>query len=259
MPETTPSIAAATVTLHLNGTSLIADPSGALFWPEQRTLIVADLHLEKGSSFARHGVLLPPYDTRVTAERLSAVAQRHGAERIVCLGDSFHDGTAHERLDPADALFLSRLVAGHEWIWVAGNHDPAPPAEFGGRVTDALTLGPLVFRHAAISGAASGELSGHFHPTAKIVLRTGCLVARCFVADAQRIVLPAFGAFTGGLDVFDPAITRLFPQGFRVHALARGRVVTMGTERLAPSSYRGLSHTIDRGPLTLRAIGPRRG
>lgn len=239
MPDDAAIPTATTVALRLNGASLLADPSGALFWPERRTLIVADLHLEKGSSFHRHGALLPPYDTRASLALLAAVLQRHGAERVVCLGDSFHDRSAHERLDAGDAAFLARLVAAHDWTWIAGNHDPAPPPEIGGTVTDALTLGPLVFRHVATMGGA-GELSGHFHPTANVVLRTGRLVARCFVGDAQRIILPAFGAFTGGLDVFDPAIARLFPKGFRVHMLSRGRVVSLPPERIAPSTYRDL-------------------
>ncbi|MDB5411293.1 MAG: hypothetical protein JWL84_6205 [Rhodospirillales bacterium] len=255
MPDDPTIMAATTVALRLNGAALVADPSGALFWPEQRTLIVADLHLEKGSSFARHGALLPPYDTAASLAMLADALRRHGAQRIICLGDSFHDASAHERLGSAETTLLASLVAAHDWIWIAGNHDPAPPVGLGGMVTDALTLGPLLFRHVAVDGAAAGELSGHFHPTATVALRAGRLVARCFVADARRIILPAFGTFTGGLDVFEPAIARLFPNGFRIHVLGRGRVVSMPPERVVPTSTRGTSRTADR-PIRLGQIRP---
>jgi uncharacterized protein len=224
-------------TIALNGVDLTADASGALIWTGRRTVIVADLHLEKGSSFARHGALLPPYDTRTSLERLALLLQREHAETVICLGDSFHDGAAGERLGEADAALLAGLVGTHDWVWIAGNHDPTPPPHLGGRIVGELAIDGLVFRHRAARGAPSGEVSGHFHPTATVRLRAGRLAGRCFVSDGRRLVLPAFGAFAGGLDVFDPAIARLFPDGFRVHLIGRDRVVAIAPGRLAPTSY----------------------
>lgn len=220
--------------IRFRDVDLLAAAEGALVWPEERTLIVADLHLEKGTSFARRGVMLPPYDTRATLERLLRSAERHGARRIVCLGDSFHDGEAAARLDAADAALLAEIGAGAELIWVAGNHDPAPPAGVGGRTVEgALRLGPLTFRHVAEPLFAHGEISGHFHPKASIDVRGRRLSGRCFVADEQRLVLPAFGAYAGGLDVFEPALRALFPGDFAVHLLARDRVTALPHARLA--------------------------
>ncbi|MGO8917763.1 MAG: ligase-associated DNA damage response endonuclease PdeM [Stellaceae bacterium] len=220
--------------IRLHGVDLLAAVEGALVWPEERTLIVADLHLEKGSSFARRGVMLPPYDTRATLQRLARVAARHDAQRIVCLGDSFHDGEAPARLDAADAALLGALAQAVELIWIAGNHDPAPPAGLGGRVVEGeLRLGPLTFRHIAEPLFARGEVSGHFHPKASIDLRGRRLSGRCFVLDEHRLVLPAFGAYAGGLDVFEPALRALFPGDFAVHLLARDRVTPLPHARLA--------------------------
>lgn len=218
----------------LSGANLLAEPNGALLWPEQETLIVADLHLEKGSSFAARGVMLPPYDTLSTLERLERVATAHGARRIICLGDSFHDAAAPGRLDAADAQRLAALADRVEWIWIAGNHDPAPPTALGGRVAEEeLRLGPLTFRHIAAPLFAAGEVSGHYHPKASVDIRGRRLSGRCFVVDEQRVVLPAFGAYAGGLDVFDAALRALFPGDFAVHLLARDRVTVLPQARLA--------------------------
>ncbi len=220
--------------IHLNGAALFAEPSGALLWPEQGTLIVADLHLEKGSSFAARGVMLPPYDTRSTLERLERVAAAHAARRIICLGDSFHDAAAPGRLDDADARRLAALARRVEWIWIAGNHDPTPPTALGGRVVEhELRVGPLIFRHIASPIFAAGEVSGHYHPKASVDIRGRRLSGRCFVVDEQRLVLPAFGAYAGGLDVFEPALRALFPGDFTVHLLARDRVTPLPQARLA--------------------------
>jgi DNA ligase-associated metallophosphoesterase len=220
--------------IPFHGTSLLAEASGALIWPDERTLVVADLHLEKGSSFARRGAMLPPYDTRVTLDRLERAAAQHDARRIVCLGDSFHDGEAPARLDEGDARRLSRLTAAVDWIWIAGNHDPAPPAALGGRVvTGDLRLGPLTFRHIAEPLFAAGEISGHYHPKASLDVRGRRLSGRCFVVDEHRLVLPAFGAYAGGLDVFEPALRALFPGDFAVHLLARDRITSLPHARLA--------------------------
>jgi uncharacterized protein len=226
MPEPQP--------IRFNGVDLLAEAEGALVWPEERLLIVADLHLEKGSSFARRGVMLPPYDTRATLERLARVAGRHGARRILCLGDSFHDDGGPARLDAVDAARLAALAGSTELIWVAGNHDPAPPAELGGRVVEGeFRLGPLAFRHIAEPLFAAGEISGHYHPKASIDVRGRRLSGRCFVLDERRLMLPAFGAYAGGLDVFEPALRALFPGDFAVHLLARERITRLPHARLA--------------------------
>jgi hypothetical protein len=216
------------------GALLLAEASGALIWPEERTLVVADLHLEKGSSFARRGVMLPPYDTRATLERLLRVAARHAVQRIVCLGDSFHDGEAAARLDREDGALIAELASARELIWIAGNHDPAPPSGLGGRVVEReLRLGPLAFRHQAQPLFAAGEVSGHYHPKASVDVRGRRLSGRCFVVDGQRLVLPAFGAYAGGLDVFEPPLRALFPGDFAVHLLARDRITPLPHARLA--------------------------
>jgi len=221
------------VTLRLAGQSMVPDFSGALFWPAAATLIVADLHLEKGSHFAGRGSPLPPYDTRATLARLADTLRRMRPSRVVCLGDSFHDGAAARRLDPIDRDALASMAAGHEWLWVAGNHDPKPAA-LGGRIVDEVAIGPLVFRHQAEPGPITGEISGHFHPKAGLRARGRRLTGRCFVGDGRRLILPAFGAYAGGLDVLDPGISGLFPDGFEVHLIGRERVVALPRERLAP-------------------------
>lgn len=214
--------------IGLNGATLVAEASGALWWPDEGTLVVADLHLEKGSSFATRGVMLPPYDTLATLERL-ALAMRPRLARVICLGDSFHDCDGPARLAPGDATRLKDLTALCEWIWVTGNHDPALPAELGGRcVADALRLGPLVFRHIATAAPESGEVSGHYHPKAGIVLRGRRIGGPCFLHDGTRLVMPAFGAYAGGLDADAPALRALFPGGCKIALLARGRVLELG-------------------------------
>ena len=218
--------------IRLNGAALVADLSGALWWPARRTLAVADLHLEKGSSHAACGRLLPPYDTAATLHRLAAVLARHPAERVICLGDSFHDGGAVGRLAPRDATALRRLMDGRAWVWIAGNHDADSAGALGGHVRDALVDGPLVFRHAA-AAAAEGEVSGHYHPKATVAGRGGRVSAPCFVADGRRLILPAFGAYTGGLDVLDPAIRALLGRRFVVHVLGRRRLHSLPGQRLA--------------------------
>jgi DNA ligase-associated metallophosphoesterase len=208
----------------VNGAMLRADPTGALFWPERSLLVVADLHFEKGSHFARKGQLLPPYDTRDTIDRLARVLQRFSPRRVVCLGDSFHDGDAASRLADAEAERLRRFTKQHEWIWIAGNHDPAPPLGLGGSVVEELAEGPLLLRHQP-GEPARGEVCGHFHPKATVPTRARAITGRCFVTDGARLILPAFGAFAGGLDVLNPAICGLFGR-------ANFRVMLINGERL---------------------------
>jgi DNA ligase-associated metallophosphoesterase len=219
--------------LHLNGADLLADLSGALAWPARRLLAVADLHLEKGSAFASRGRLLPPYDTAATLARLTAVVERHQPEIIVCLGDSFHDIRAAGRLGRADATRLKQMTKDIDWIWIAGNHDPAPPADLGGRALAEFCLGPLVFRHLAASGPVAGEVSGHFHPKAGFHWRGRHVGGRCFIGDARRLILPAFGAYAGGLDVRDPAIAGLFGRAARIHILGRMKLHSFAVGQIA--------------------------
>jgi DNA ligase-associated metallophosphoesterase len=211
--------------LCVNGATLAADVSGALWWPAERLLAVADLHLEKGSSFARRGTLLPPYDSAATLARLQAAVERYRPQRLICLGDSFHDRHASARLAEGDVAVLRMLTQACDWIWIRGNHDPAPPAGLGGRTGASWTQGALLFRHAAVRGAAPGEVSGHLHPKATIARHGKRLGGRCFVTDGARLILPAFGSYAGGLDVLDPAIAGLFPDGrFEVHVVGRERL-----------------------------------
>jgi uncharacterized protein len=191
----------------LAGADLIALPSGALFWPAQALLCVSDLHFGKSERLARRGgSLLPPYETRATLERLDADIEATSARRVVCLGDSFDDLAAAEGLDPEDHLWLTRMMAGREWIWIEGNHD-AGPLDLGGSHRAALSLGPLQFRH--IATADTAEISGHYHPKARLAGRS----LRCFLLDQHRLILPAYGAYTGGLWSHDAALTAVMQPG----------------------------------------------
>jgi len=209
--------------IHLAGERLMLDPAGALFWPVRRALVVADLHLEKGSASARGGSLLPPLDTRETLERLALLVRRYAPEVLIALGDSFHDVGGASRLAAADADRLGMIVRGRRMVWVLGNHDPEPAGNLPGEHVDEYADGKLVFRHEAKRGAM-GEISGHFHPKARVPARAAEISRPCFVADARRVLMPAFGAYTGGLDVKDVAIARLFPRGGRTFLLGRERL-----------------------------------
>ncbi|GLK54220.1 DNA ligase-associated metallophosphoesterase [Methylopila capsulata] len=197
-------------TLDVAGVALVADPLGALFEPASGALIVADLHLEKGSSFARRGQMLPPYDTATTLGRLARLVAAYQPRAVIALGDSFHDDGGPARMHAADRAATAELQRGRDWIWIAGNHDPAPPAGLGGEARDALALGALMLRHEPTAGAAPGELAGHLHPVAKVAVRGRSLRRRCFATDGARVVLPAFGAYAGGLNVRDKAFAGLF-------------------------------------------------
>lgn len=223
------------VSLILNGAELLADPGGVLIWPARETLIVADLHLEKGSSLARKGTLLPPYDTRATIARLAAAIEAHRPRRVICVGDSFHDAAGSARLDDMDRAALDRLVETVAWIWITGNHDPGPPSGLGGIVTDGLVDGPLTFRHEARDTGGPGEISGHYHPVARLRIKGRTVSGRCFVNDGARLILPAFGAYTGGLDVCAPDLRRLFARRFEVALMQSGRVWRIpSSELLSP-------------------------
>jgi DNA ligase-associated metallophosphoesterase len=211
--------------LHIAGERLMLDPAGLLAWPARRTLVVGDLHLEKGSHFAQAGRFVPPYDTRETLQRLHLALRRWRPARLITLGDSFHDAAGAGRLAAEDAALLHRLLDGIEMLWVLGNHDPVPPAGLPGEAVEQHQDGPLIFRHEAQRGPVKpGEISGHFHPKATMPTRCGGVTRPCFVADAWRVMLPAFGAYTGGLDAGDPAIATLFPRGARLFLLGRDRL-----------------------------------
>ena len=216
--------------VRINGADLWADPSGALWWPDRRLLAVADLHLEKGSCYATQGRMLPPYDTTATLTRLAETIGRVKPDCVICLGDNFHDIAGPERLPAQDASHLRDLVATVRWIWIAGNHDPSPPDTLGGEAHFELTCGPLVFRHVPL-GTAVGEVAGHLHPKLRVALRSRMLAGRCFVSDGRRVILPAFGAFTGGLDAGAPAIRGLMQGVATAHVLVRNRVLSVPLKR----------------------------
>lgn len=208
----------------------VADFSGALFWEERSLLVVSDLHLEKGSSFASRGVLLPPYDTVATLSRLAAVIARHDPRQVIALGDSFHDRDAHARLSEPDREALAALQMRRNWIWISGNHDPALPPSLGGVVATEVAIGPIVFRHEP-TGAA-GEIAGHLHPKARVPTRGRSIERRCFASDGERAVMPAFGAYTGGLSIRDAAFARIFGSpGFMAHVLGDNRVHAFAASR----------------------------
>ena len=222
--------AARIATVDVAGVTFFADLSGALFWQEQSVLVVSDLHLEKGSSFARRGVLLPPYDTAVTLGRLAAVIARHDPRMVIALGDSFHDRDAHDRLSAPDRDAIAAFQVGRDWIWISGNHDPALPSDLGGVVAHEVAIGPIAFRHEPTG--ASGEIAGHLHPKARVAARGRSMERRCFACDGERAVMPAFGAYTGGLSIRDAAFEKIFQTaGLVAHVLGDFRLHTIAASR----------------------------
>ena len=217
--------------IHLAGERLLLDPAGALYWPATSALVVSDLHLEKGSSYARRVQFLPPWDTHATLDRLSTLLRRYRPRLVIALGDSFHDASGAARLPSGELGRLRAMTEMHRFVWVQGNHDPTPPQGVGGEWVEVFATTTLTFRHQATPG--EGEICGHHHPKATIPARGGGVSRPCFVSDAHRLMLPAFGAYTGGLDVRDPAIARLFPRGGRVFLLGRERLYSfaLGTLR----------------------------
>jgi uncharacterized protein len=214
------------------GTTLVADPAGALYWPDEKLLAVADLHLEKGSAFATRGVLLPPYDTTATLARLAKLIDCYRPALVVAVGDSFHDGGGPARMAEIARVALGTLQRGREWLWLAGNHDPDPPHGVGGRVAAELAIGSLTFRHQPSPQGADGEIAGHLHPSARVAQRGRGVARRCFAADARRIVMPAFGAYAGGLNIRDRAFVGLFGAlSFTAHLLGQGRLYAIPAAR----------------------------
>jgi len=218
--------------LTVAGVALVADCAGALYWPEEGLLAVADLHLEKGSSFARRGVLLPPYDTAATLAVLARLVVRYTPRIVIALGDSFHDGEGPARILDGDRAALGALQRGRDWIWIAGNHDPDPVDGLGGISARTLAIGALIFRHQPEAGAAQGEIAGHLHPVARVATRGRTVSRRCFASDGTRVVMPAFGAYTGGLNVRDRAFAAVFATlTFTAHMLGDDRIYRMAAKR----------------------------
>ncbi len=217
--------------IALAGHTFVTDGSGALFWPGQQTLIVADMHLEKGSAFAVRGRMLPPYDTRETLLRLASAIERFQPRCVIALGDSLHDGGAEARIDPDDLAALARLQHGRHWIWVTGNHDPRIALMFGGEVTDGCEVAGIRFQHEPSIVATMPEIAGHLHPAARLSHRGLSVRRPCFACNQHRLVMPAIGAFTGGLNVLDQAFRLLFPVDATADAM---RVWMLGTESVYP-------------------------
>ena len=217
------------------GITLAADCAGALYWAEQGLLAVADLHLEKGSSFARRGTLLPPYDTTETLARLARLIARFAPRVVVALGDNFHDGDGPARLSAQNRASLAVLQRGRQWVWIAGNHDPEPAGGIGGEFAASVSVGALTFRHQLARNAPQGEIAGHLHPVARIVQRGRAVSRRCFVGDGKVLVMPAFGAYTGGLNIRDRAFAAVFgARKFTAHMLGEDRLYAFTASRCLP-------------------------
>jgi hypothetical protein len=219
-----------TVDIRLGDTRALLDRSGGVLLGD--CLVVADLHLEKGTSFAARGVLLPPHDTLATLDALAEVVQRLRPRRLVSLGDGFHDVGGAGRLGDEARERIDYLAGQCDLLWLLGNHDPLPPAGLPGSVATDLVLHGLSLVHEPPAGRG-GWIAGHLHPKARLDGRGRRISARCFVTDGARLILPAFGAYTGGLDVFHPAIDGLFPRGFDAHLIGPGAIHRIARERLA--------------------------
>lgn len=215
------------------GKQFVADMSGALFWPAEDCLIVADLHLEKGSAFASRGQMLPPYDTRETLSKLAASIDRFGATSVIALGDSLHDRSAAERISAEDLETIRIIQEDCEWIWVTGNHDPFVADKLGGHVFDTVTIAGLTLKHEPTHGRATHEIAGHLHPAARFSRHGHTIRRPCFIGNGLRLVLPAFGAYAGGLNVLDDAFDPLFgSDGMMVWMLGQEGLYPIATRLL---------------------------
>ena len=213
-------------------------PEGALWWAAEKTLIVSDLHLEKGASYAMRGQFLPPYDSHATLARASRLIDALKPTCVVSLGDSFHTPNSADHLDEASCQAIRELTARVDWVWVEGNHDPDPPQHLGGRAAKELRLGRLTLRHEPTG--ALGEVAGHMHPCAKLVGRAGkALRRRCFVTNGQSLILPAMGAFTGGFNILDQAYDPLLGPARQAIMLGQDRAFAVPQEQLIPDGARG--------------------
>jgi DNA ligase-associated metallophosphoesterase len=196
------------VPLSFAGETFFATADGALSWPARQALLVADLHLEKASWFARLGQFLPPYDSHATLTALARAVEQTQAKRLFCLGDSFHDRFGCDRLSAEARALLTELTSGLDWTWIVGNHDPGFADHCGGRIEDEVEIGGIVLRHEAVRDDPRPEMSGHFHPKLRLQLKGRHVSRRCFVVSQTKMILPAFGSLTGGLDAHHPEILR---------------------------------------------------
>jgi DNA ligase-associated metallophosphoesterase len=210
--------------ISVNGETLLLDSCGAAFSLSHSTLVFADLHFEKGSSYARGRQFLPPYDTTNTLLRMARAIARHNPARVIALGDSFHDRDAGDRLGPEERGLLDSLCRAARFTWIAGNHDPHPPAWLEGETAEDARVGGLTFRHEPLAAFEPGEVAGHLHPCASVAKWGRSVRRRCFVSDGLRLILPSFGAYTGGLDVGETAIASLFAGPFHAYMLGHTRV-----------------------------------
>ena len=220
--------------LHIGDVEAFPHASGALYLPSERTLLMSDLHLEKASSYARRGVFLPPYDTRATLAAAALALAAFNPRRVISMGDSFHDRFGADRLDAVDAAALRGLQAGRDWLWLIGNHDPDAARNLDGDVANDHALSGIILRHEPLPACPSPEIAGHLHPAAKVKLRGKAVRRRCFISDGTRLVMPAMGAYAGGLNVRDAAIQSLFGRGADVWMLGEGRVFNISRSMLLP-------------------------
>lgn len=219
--------------LPFAGEELVLMKSNALYWPRENALLVADLHLEKGSWYAQHGQFLPPYDSRETLERIADSVKATGARRVITLGDNFHDDAGVSRLDPYAAGMLETLTRTLDWVWITGNHDENMHRAFSATMMDELELNGIVLRHEAKRGETKPELSGHYHPRMRVQVRGRRIARPCGVVshsgdNGDRMILPAFGAYTGGMDAEAPEILEALGPASRIDAVmpAKGKLVT---------------------------------
>ena len=214
--------------------AIVPDLSGALWLPDERTLVVADLHLEKGSAYAARGVFLPPYDSTATLAALTAAILRHAPLRVIALGDSFHDREAETRISATNLAALRCLQTGRDWIWVTGNHDPQISAAMGGEAVDTVGLAGVILRHEPDARETGFEIAGHLHPAAKVRMRGRALRRRCFALSQRRCVMPAMGAYAGGLNLRDSAFRPFLGEGFSAHLLGDARLFRIDPRLLLP-------------------------
>lgn len=221
--------------IEISGERAICDARGVLYFPALQLLAVSDLHLEKGSSYARRGVLLPPYDTAATLDRLGSVIEDYAPRVVISLGDSFHDPEGSGRLPDPFRDRLAAMAAGRDWFWITGNHDPVAPQGLPGETVDEVAIGGLVFRHEPSASAVEGEVAGHLHPCARIVQRGRSVRRRCFASDGRRMIMPAFGSFTGSLNVLDRAYAGLFlRETLMAYMLGTARIYAIAGSMLRP-------------------------
>ncbi|MEL7189494.1 MAG: ligase-associated DNA damage response endonuclease PdeM [Pseudomonadota bacterium] len=226
--------------MEFAGHEMVLLKSNAIYWPTERALLVADLHLEKGSWYAQTGQMLPPYDSRETLERIADAVKAMAARRVITLGDNFHDDEGTHRLDPYAAGMLESLTRALDWVWITGNHDEQMPRTFGAEIADEMELGGIILRHEAKPGETRAELSGHYHPKMRVRVRNRHIARPCGVISrsktaSDRMIAPAFGAYTGGMDAGAPEILKALSPASTIDAVlpAKGKLVTFPLYREA--------------------------